>query len=140
MTERNFRGFRCEDSDLENAFVQHVQLHGLLAGEDPEADVQITHEGGPDYESVAASQTNQVLGATGAAGDYLGRVVCVVTTAATAQVQIKDGSGTAITIFPNSPGGGIGTYTVDLGIKSVSGAWQITTGAGVAVLATGSFT
>lgn len=140
MTERNFRGLRCEDSDLENAFVQHVQLHGLLAGEDPEADVQVTQEGGPDYETVAASQTNQALGATGAAGDYLGRLVCVVTTAATAQVQIKDGSGTAFTVFPNSPGGGVGTYTVDLGIKSVLGAWQVTTGAGVSVVACGAFT
>ena len=93
-----------------------------------------------DFETVAAGQSDQVLGATGAAGDWLQRLICVVTTAATAQVQIKDGSGSAITVFPNSPGGGVGTYTVELGLKSLSGAWKITTGAGVAVIGVGDFT
>lgn len=95
---------------------------------------------GSEYETVAASQTNQTIGATGAAGDLLELVVCIVSTAATSQVQIKDGSGTAITILPNNVGGGIGTYVIPLGLRSVNGAWQITTAAGVAVLATGDFT
>lgn len=98
-----------------------------------------TVEGASHYETVAASQSNQALGATGAAGDYLARLVCVVATAATAQVQIKDGSGSAITVLPNSPGGGIGTYVIPLGLVSTSGAWQITTGAGVSVIACGRF-
>lgn len=92
------------------------------------------------YKTIAASQSNSVLGSVGAAGDYLARVVVVVATAATAQVQLKDGSGTAFTIFPNSPGGGIGTYTIPIGIRSRAGAWQITTGAGVSVVAVGNFT
>lgn len=92
-----------------------------------------------DYEAVAASQNNQAMGVAGAIGDVLQRLICVVTTAATAQVQIKDGSGTAITVLPNSPGGGVGTYVIELGVVSLSGAWQITTAAGVAVLAVGSF-
>lgn len=46
-----------------------------------------------------------------------------------------DGSGSAITVFPNSPGGGVGTYTVELNITSTGGAWKVTTGAGVAVIA-----
>lgn len=92
------------------------------------------------YETIAASQTDQVLGATGAAGDYLSHLVCVVTTAATAQVQIQDGSDSAITVFPNDPGAGVGTYTVPLGLSSRSGAWSVTTGAGVAVIAAGHFT
>lgn len=91
------------------------------------------------YETVAAGQTNQVLGGTGAIGDYLGSLICVVSTAATAQVQIKDGADTAITVFPNSPGGGVGTYVLKIGLKSRAGAWQVTTGAGVAVIAKGSF-
>lgn len=96
--------------------------------------------GGNEYEDVAASQTNQTLGATGAAGDYLECLTCVVSTAATAQVQVKDGAGSAVTIFPNSPGAGVGTYTIPCGWTSTSGAWQITTGAGVAVRASGDFT
>lgn len=95
---------------------------------------------GDDYETVAASQTDQALGATGAAGDYLASLVIVVSTALTAQVQIKDGSGSAITVFPNSPGGGVGTYVIRLGLTSTSGAWKVTTGAGSAVIATGQFT
>lgn len=90
------------------------------------------------YETVAASQTGQVLGASGAAGDLLARLVLVVTTAATAAVSILDGA-TSIQVFPNSPGGGIGTYTIPLDLVSVNGAWSITTGAGVAVIAVGRF-
>lgn len=92
------------------------------------------------YETVAAGQTAQVLGTNGAKGDYLARLVLTVATAATAQVQIKDGDGTAFTIFPNSPGGGIGTYTIEIGACSAVGAWQVTTGAGVTALAVGMFT
>ena len=96
-----------------------------------------------DYETVAASQTDQILGATGAKDDWLARLICVVTTAATAQVQIKDGNGSAITVLPNSPGGGIGTYVIEVGAKAVNATtpgWKVTTGAGVAVLGVGSFT
>lgn len=91
------------------------------------------------YETVAASQTDQALGATGGAGDWLEGLLCVVATAATAQVQIQDGSLTAFTVLPNSPGGGIGAYYIPIKAASVSGAWQITTGAGVTVFATGRF-
>lgn len=95
---------------------------------------------GDEYETVAASQTTQTLGATGATGDYIAMLICVVSTAATSQVQIKDGSDSAIVVLPNSVAGGIGTYTIPIGLKSRTGAWQITTAAGVSVLATGNFT
>lgn len=93
-----------------------------------------------DYETVAASQTDQVLGATGAAGDYLEGLTIVVATAATAQVQLQDGAGSAFTVFPNSPGPGVGTYYVPIKAKSAAGAWSVTTGAGSSVVASGSFT
>lgn len=91
------------------------------------------------YETVAASQTTQAIGSNGAVGDYLEGLTITVATAATAQVQIKDGSGTAYTVFPDSPGGGIGTYYVPVKACSRVGAWQITTGAGSTVLASGHF-
>lgn len=96
--------------------------------------------GGDEYETVAASQTDQVLGATGATGDYIEGVLCVVSTAATSQVQLKDGAGSAITILPNSVGAGVGSYYVPLGLTSVAGAWKLTTAAGVSAIAMGDFT
>ena len=92
------------------------------------------------YETVAASATDQVMGATGAIGDTLRRVVIIVSTALTAAVSIKDGAGAAIQILPNTPGGGIGTYTIELGVLSAAGAWSITTGAGSAAIGVGRFT
>jgi len=102
-----------------------------------------TIAGGSEYQYVAASQTDTLLGSTGVAGDYLETLICVVSTAATSQVQIKDGNGTARIVLPNAVGGGIGTYPISLGIKCTAATtpgWRITTAAGVAVLATGNFT
>lgn len=95
-----------------------------------------------DYETVAASQTDQALGATGAVGDFLAGLLIVPATTAAGIVQIKDGSGSAITVFT---GGGTTALTIltpvwiPLGIKSLSGAWKVTTGANVSVIAVGKF-
>ena len=94
------------------------------------------------YEHVTVSQTAQVLGTTGAVGDYLHRLICTVSTAATSIVQIVDGTGTGVlthTILPNAVGGGIGVYNIELNIVSANGAWKVTTGAGVEVMAVGIF-
>lgn len=90
-----------------------------------------------DYEAVAASQTDQVMGPTGASGDVLVQVIVSVATSATGTVSIKDGSGSAIPITAaNTP---IGVYSVNIGARSTSGAWKVTTGAGATVLAVGRF-
>lgn len=90
------------------------------------------------YEAVAASQTTQTIGATGALGDLLERVIITVVTSATGTVAIKDGGDTAITISAaNTP---IGVYSVEIGARSKTGAWQITTGAGATAIAVGRFT
>ena len=94
------------------------------------------------YEHVTASQTAQVLGGTGAVGDYLHRIICTVSTAATSLVQIVDGTGTGIlthTVLPNNVGDGVGVYNIEMNIVSANGAWKITTGAGVEVMAVGIF-
>ena len=91
-----------------------------------------------NYETVAASQTDQVLGDPGATGDVLDSLIVSVATAATSTVSIKDGSGSSITITAaNTP---IGVYIVRLNVASTAGAWSVTTGAGATVVATGSFT
>ena len=91
------------------------------------------------YEHISASQSLQVLGGTGATGDYVHRLVCTVSTASTSVVQIKDGSLATHTVLPNAVGGGIGVYNIELNMVSRSGAWQVTTGAGVEVVAVGVF-
>lgn len=93
--------------------------------------------GGENYETVAASQTDQVLGTTGSIGDFISRLIVTVATAATSTVSIKDGAGSAIPILAaNTP---IGVYVVEVGARSASGAWSVTTGAGATVLAVGKF-
>jgi hypothetical protein len=91
------------------------------------------------YEHVAVSQTAQVLGGTGATGDYLHRLICTVSTAATGNVIILDGTGFSHTILPASAGTGINSYNIEVNAISRNGPWKVTTGAGVEVLAIGIF-
>jgi hypothetical protein len=95
-----------------------------------------------DYETVAAGQTTQALGATGAVGDMLRQLIIVPATTSPGNVQIKDGAGTAITLFA---GGATSVpnllpIVVPIGARSINGAWQVTTGANVSVVALGNFT
>ena len=87
-------------------------------------------------EPEAASQTAQVLGGTGAAGDYLHRIVVNVATAATSTVSVIDGSTTVLAVPANTP---IGSYSLELNLAAATGPWKVTTGAGVTVLAVGLF-
>lgn len=90
------------------------------------------------YETVAVSQTGQVLGGTGAAGDYLHRLIIQVITAATASVTIIDGS-TSIVILTGASGLVAGVYSVEVNMRSGSGAWSVTTGAGATAIGVGIF-
>lgn len=89
------------------------------------------------YETVAASQTAQVLGGTGAVGDYLHRLVVSVNTALTSTVTLLDNSTTVLSIAANTP---VGVYSLEINAASASGPWKVTTGAGVTVMAVGLFT
>jgi hypothetical protein len=88
------------------------------------------------YETVAASQSTQVLGGTGAVGDYLHRIVVAVATAATSTVTLIDNATTVLSIPANTS---IGVYSLSINARSASGAWKVTTGAGVSILAIGIF-
>lgn len=100
-----------------------------------------TNQGTGHYETVAASQTAQVLGATGAAGDLIVGVVIIPAAVSPGSVALLDNT-TSITLFP----GGTDSLTelkpfyVPLGMHSTAGAWKITTGANVSCIAVGSFT
>jgi hypothetical protein len=91
---------------------------------------------GTFYETVAASQTAQVLGVTGGVGDTLQRLIITVNTAASSTVALLDGATSYAILGANTP---IGIYQIEIGAVSVNGAWKITTGAGATVFAVGNF-
>jgi hypothetical protein len=97
---------------------------------------------GSTYETIAASVTDQVMGITGKAGDYFELLVIVPATTAPGAVSIKDGSGSAITVFTGSATyeASLKPISVDLRARSTGGAWKVTTGANVSAIAVGRFT
>ena len=98
---------------------------------------EVAAQYGFKYEHIAASATAQVLGATGAAGDYLHRLIITVSTSLTGTVALLDNNASHVLVAANSA---IGVYSVEVNSKSVNGAWKVTTGAGAEVLAIGNFT
>lgn len=94
------------------------------------------------YVAVAASQTAAELKVSaGATGDYLAGVLVIPATTAPGVVTILDNATTLIAY----PGGGttalltLTPFYIPVGAVSRSGAWKITTGANVSVLAMGRF-
>lgn len=96
---------------------------------------------GSEYETVAASQTAQALGAAGATGDYISKVIIIPATTSPGNVLLLDNA-TSITIFTGGATSvsNLVPFTVDLGMISVSGAWKITTGSNVSCIGIGNFT
>jgi hypothetical protein len=92
------------------------------------------------YETVAAGQTAQVLGGTGSVGDLLDALLVIPTTVDAGNVIIKDGS-TSITVFAGGAASlsNLVPFLIPLGLPSVNGAWAVTTGAGLSVIAMGRF-
>lgn len=101
----------------------------------------LTRDSDTDYETVAASQTAQVLGTNGAIHDYLGGILVVPANTSPGNVIILDDA-ISITVFTGgaSSVSNLVPFMIPLGIKSVSGAWKVTTGASVSVIAIGAFT
>ena len=101
--------------------------------------------GGADYETVAASQTDQILGATGAVGDYLNFLLVVPATTSPGAVSIKDGNGSAVTVFTGgaSSVSNLVPFPVPVMAKTVNATtpgWKVTTGANVSCVGIGKFT
>ena len=94
---------------------------------------------GSEYETVAASQTDVVIGPTGATGDFLSAVLVIPATTAPGVVTIKDNT-TAVISWPGGTLPSVIPFTIPVGANSVNGAWKITTGANVSVFASGNFT
>lgn len=98
-------------------------------------------DGEIEYETVAASQTEQVLGGAGAVGDYLSHVLIIPASTSPGNVILLDNA-TAITIFTGGAGSvtSLQPFIIPLGIISVSGPFKLTTGASVSAMAVGNFT
>jgi hypothetical protein len=126
---------RTYDDDVYTAITSGVAT-ALPAGTN-----NIGYIGGTDYETVAASQTDQMMGASGAVGDYLAGVLIIPATTSPGAVSIEDGA-TNIVVFAGgaSSVSNLVPFMIPLGIKSVSGGWEITTGANVSAIAVGNFT
>jgi len=93
------------------------------------------------YQDIPRVSTSVTLGSTGALGDWLELVLCMVSTAGGARVSVQDGTvGEIINLIPQTPGPGIGPYHVVFGYPSRHGAWRISTDSGVSVRASGIFT
>jgi len=91
----------------------------------------------PCYETVAASQTDQVIGTTaaGAAKDYLSHIIIQPGTTGAGTVTVKDGSTTIFT-FTTGTLADLRPIIIPIGLKAATG-WKITTGANVTVTAFG---
>ena len=106
-----------------------------------------TYNGANIYNTIAASQTAQIMsvtsgGTSGTTGDYLSHCTIVPATTAPGVVTILDNS-TAIYSFPGGGTTALTTlipFSIPIGAKSVSGAWKVTTGANVSVVCVGKFT
>lgn len=96
---------------------------------------------GAEYETVAASQTAQVLGATGGTGDFISGLLVIPATTSPGNVLLLDNA-TPITVFTGGATSvsNLVPFFIPLGMNSVSGAWKVTTGANVSVIGVGNFT
>lgn len=115
-----------------------AQLPTTLGTKAPNASMSII-AAGLEYETVAASQTAQAMGATGATGDYLSHVIIQPTTTAAGTTTILDNA-TVIYTFTTGTLADLRPITIPVNAFSVSGAWKITTGANVTATAFGDFT
>lgn len=105
------------------------------------SNTPLTNFGAGEYETVAASQTAQALGATGSAGDFISGILVVPATTSAGNVLLLDNA-TSITVFTGGNGSlsNLVPFLIPLGMISVSGAWKITTGANVSCIGIGNFT
>lgn len=94
-----------------------------------------------DAQQVPQSQTDKLLGATGAKNDYLDSLIIVPITATPGAVTIRDGaSGPVLMVLAGGSAGGQNSFGLFIGLPSKNNGWRITTGLNVSVIAKGRFT
>jgi hypothetical protein len=135
------------DAKLDTIITAVQIIDNIVSGNEAQVDVvtmpsvSITNISSGEYETVAAGQTAQTLGATGGTGDYISGILVVPATTSPGNVLLLDNA-ISITVFT----GGASSVTnlvpffIPLGMISVSGAWKITTGSNVSCIGIGNFT
>ena len=125
-------------SSGESAGLVVAEQVALQPGDDEDNDVKVVDIGQYGYETIAVSQTGQILGTTGATGDFLHRLIIEVITVATASVTLLDDTGSMVVL---TGGANLleGVYSIEFNMTSLNGAWSVTTGAGATVIAVGRF-
>ncbi len=103
------------------------------------------HDISQDVETVAASATAQILGATGAVGDRLDYLLVVPATTSPGAISITDGDGTPITVFAGGATSlsNLIPFAIPWGkacVNATTPGWKVTTGANVSVVGFGDFT
>ena len=105
---------------------------------------RLTHLPGSEYETVAASQSNQILGATGAVSDLLNGILVIPATTSPGAITINDSASpdVQITVFTGGAASvsNLVPFFIPLGVRSVTGPWRVTTGSNVSCIAVGDFT
>jgi len=144
VSVRNAAGLIFNAATHELADVSQSSKVTLLAGDGTPTPIdprRLTGLPGSEYEKVAASQTGQVLGATGASGDLINGILVVPASTSPGAITLLDG---AISILVFTGGAtsvsNLVPFLIPLGLRSVSGAWSLTTGANVSCVAIGDFT
>ena len=96
-----------------------------------------------DYQQVPASTTAQLKGqqGVGTLGDILETILITPLTTSPGEVTVQDGSGAIVEIFAGGAGSvsDLKPFYATFGAKSVTGPWELTTGANVKVTVFGRF-
>lgn len=96
------------------------------------------------YETIAASQTAQVMGGTGATGDYLSHCVLYPTSTSPGVLTVFDNTSTAANNVIAFAGGSsslsnLVPFAIPVGAVSLNGPWKVTTGANMVATCHGKF-
>jgi hypothetical protein len=113
-----------------------------IAGSAPSINLNVIN-GANLYIAEPASTSITALsgGGGGATGDYLSHCTVIPTTVSPGVFTITDNA-TAIYSFPGGASSlsNLVPFTIPVGAKSSSGAWKVTTGAGLSIVCVGKFT
>lgn len=96
----------------------------------------------PNYEVVGASDTDEILGSTGAIGDTIDMLVVIPTATSLGAISIEDGSTNIEVYHGGTVGADLLPFHIVLGgiAATTATGWELTTGANMRVIAIGKQT
>jgi hypothetical protein len=117
---------------------QSAKLPASVGGKAPAASLSVTPAVLTPFP-VAAGETTEPFGATGAAGDYLSHVILQPAAAGAGTTTIFNNA-TAVYIYTAGTLADLRPIIVPINALSVGGSWNITTGANMTATGFGTFT